>query len=199
MNGVPGYHCAACQMRLTADKRREAEEYRAKDANYVAGIIAGIVGAAVAGTAWGELAAWLEVDSGKWYPYLHAVVTFLIGMCVCWALFKAMGKRDRAGQVAAVLLTLAGKWWGDALYYTHSMAHLQAVPFSGTLLMDILKHFFLFKFASGLEVVVFLCDLGFSVMMPWTPLARLPKFEPVFQTINPDGSLTQSLARGVGA
>jgi hypothetical protein len=199
MNGVPGYHCAACQMRIAADKRREAEEYQAKDANYAAGIMAGIVAAAVAGTAWGEVVAWIEIDSGKWYPYLHAAVTFLIGMFVCWALFKAMGKRDRAGQVAAVLLTLAGKWWGDALYYSHFWAHLRGIPFSAALVTNTLKHFFVFKFASGLHVVVFLCDLGFSAMMPWTPWGRLPKFEPVFQTINPDGSLTQTLARGVGA
>jgi hypothetical protein len=199
MNGIPGYHCVACQMRLTAEKRREGEEYRAKEANYFAGIIAGIVAAAVAGTAWGELVALVEVGSGKWYPYLHAAITFLIGMAVSWALFKAMGKRDRAGQVAAVLLTLAGKWWGDALYYSHFIAHVRETAFTASLVADTIKHFFVYKFASGLHVIVFLCDLGFSAMMPWTPWGRLPKFEPVFQTINSDGSLTQTLAYGVGA
>jgi hypothetical protein len=198
MNGIPGYHCPSCQMRVTADKRREAEAYKAKDANYVAGIIAGILGAAVAGTAWGEIVSWAEVGSGKWYPYLHVAVTFFIGMVVCWALFKAAGKKDRAGQVVAVLLTLAGKWWGDALYYGHLIAQVRAIAFSGSLVTDVLRHFFTYKFATDLHVVVFLSDLGFSAMVPWTSWGRLPKFEPVFQTVNPDGSLTRTLAAGVG-
>src|SRR2546421_50968 len=35
MNGVPGYHCSPCQMRVAAEKQREADEYKARDANYV--------------------------------------------------------------------------------------------------------------------------------------------------------------------
>ena len=199
LNGVPGYHCLGCQMRLAADKRREAEEYKARDANYVIGILAGILAAAVAGTAWGELAAWAEVGSGNWHPYLHAAVTVLIGMAVCWPLFKSAGKRDRAGQVAAILLTLAAKWWGDALYYSHLVAHVGGIAFSGGLVTLTLKNFFSYKFASAPHIVVFLCDLGISGAIPWMPWGRLPKFEPVFQTVNADGSLTQTLAAGAGA
>src|SRR5260370_4195523 len=96
LNGVPGYHCLACQMRVAADKRREAEEYRAKEANYVPGILAAGLTAAAPGTIWGEFATWCEVGRGNWYPYLHSAGTFPIGMLVCWALFKATGKKDRA-------------------------------------------------------------------------------------------------------
>lgn len=199
LNGVPGYHCLGCQMRLAADKRREAEEYKARDANYVIGIVAGILAAAVAGTAWGEFAAWTEVGSGNWHPYLHAAVTFLIAMVVCWAFFKSAGKRDRAGQLAAILLTLAGKWWGDTLYYSHLMADVRGIAMSGALVALTLKNFFVYKFASVAHVVVFLCDLGVSALIPWMPWGRLPKFEPVFQTVNADGSLTQTLAAGAGA
>lgn len=199
LNGVPGYHCLACQMRLTADKRREAEEYKARDANYVIGIVAGILAAAVAGTAWGEFAAWAEGGSGNWHPYLHAIVTFLIGMAVCWPLFKAAGKRDRAGQIAAIILTLAGKWWGDALYYSHLVAHVRDIAFSGGLVALTLKNFFTFKFASEPHILVFLCDLGISAVIPWMPWGRLPNFEPVFQTVNADGSLTRTLAAVAGA
>lgn len=199
LNGVPGYHCLACQMRVAADKRREAEEYRAKEANYVAGILAAVVAAAAAGTIWGEFATWAEVGSGKWYPYLHAAVTFPIGMLVCWALFKATGKKDRAGQVVAIVLTLAGKWWGDTLYYGHAVAYAREVPFTGLLVLETLKKFFTYKLLTGPQVIVFGCDLVFSVMIPWTPWGRLPKFEPVFQTVNADGSLTQTLAAGAGA
>src|SRR5258708_7182961 len=68
MNGLPGYHCLACQMRVAAEKQREADEYKAKDANYVVGLAAGLVAATVAGSAWGWLASLMEADSGKWYP-----------------------------------------------------------------------------------------------------------------------------------
>src|SRR5260370_8655757 len=120
-------------MRVAAHKGREAEESRAKEANYVPGILAAVVAADGAGTIWGEFATWAEVGSGKWYPYLHAAVTFPIGMLVCWALFKATGKKDRAGQVVSILLTLAAKWWGDALYYGHAVASVLDVPFTAYL------------------------------------------------------------------
>lgn len=191
MNGVPGYHCSACQMRMTSEKRREAEEYKAKDANYVLGLIAGLAAAAAAGAAWGQLATWIEVGSGKWYPYLHAAVTFFIAAAVCWAVFKGMGKRDRVGQGMAILLTLAAKWFGEALYYAHVVANSQDAPFSAPLFMETVRHFFYYKFLTGAHIIVFLADLGIAAWIPWSPLGRLPKFEPVFQTVNPDGSLTQ--------
>jgi hypothetical protein len=199
MNGVAGYHCLACQMRLTAEKRREAEEYRARDANYVLGVLAGAVVAAAAGTLWGQLLAWMEVGDGKWYPQLHAVGCFAVGIPVCLALFKAMGKRDRLGQVAAILLTLVGKWWGDVLYYSHVVAYSREIPFTAPLILDTLKSFFAFKLFDGLHMLVSACDLAFSAAIPWTPWGRLPTFEPLFQTVNSDGTLTQTLARGAGA
>lgn len=199
MNGIPGYHCMSCQMRVADEKRREAEEYKARDANYLGGIVAGVLAAAIVGTVWGELSGLLEASDGKWYPQLHALVTFLISLPICWALFKATGKRDRVAQVIAALLTLAAKWWGDALYYSHVIAYAREVPFTGSLVLATLKHFFEYEFSTGLHVIVFGCDLAFSAMIPWMPWGRLPKFEPVFQTLNPDGSLTQTLARGVGA
>src|SRR5260370_9908504 len=131
------------------DKGGGGGEYRAKEANYGPGILAAVVAAAAAGTIWGEFATWAEVGSGKWYPYLHAAVTFPIGMLVCWALFKATGKKDRAGQVVAILLTLAAKWWGDALYYGHAIAYVREVPFTGLLVLETLKKLFPYKLLTG--------------------------------------------------
>src|SRR5260370_3896288 len=88
LNGVPGYHCLACQMRVAADKRRETEEYRAKEANYVPRILAGVVAAAAAGTIWGEFATCAEVATRKWDLYLHAAVTFSMCVRVGWAVFN---------------------------------------------------------------------------------------------------------------
>ncbi|HLY97780.1 MAG TPA: hypothetical protein VKT33_01820, partial [Candidatus Angelobacter sp.] len=109
MNGTPGYHCSACQMRIAADKQREADEYRTKDANYILGLFAGLFAAAVTGSAWGWLIGLAEGDTGQWSPKLHALAGLLISVPICLLMFKAIGKRDRAGQIMAVVLTLAAK------------------------------------------------------------------------------------------
>jgi len=197
LDGVPGYYCLSCQMRVTADKRREAEEYKAKKANYALGIVAGILAATIAGTAWGEAVAALEIGSDKWYRqalYGHMLVTFLIGWAVCRAVFAGMGKRDRVGQLMVVVLTLAAKWWGDVLYYTYLIADARHVSFTKGLVVEVLQNFFHYKLLDGMSVTVFGFDLAISAMLPWTRWGRLPTFEPVFQTVNPDGSLTQTKA-----
>jgi len=197
-DGVPGYHCSACQMRVAAEKQREADEYKARDANYVVGLAAGLVAAAVAGSAWGWLVGLMEGDSGKWSPKLHAVMAILISIPVCWLMFKAMGKRDRAGQVMAVLLTLAAKWWGDAIYFTHVEMHAQNLEFSWALMGQTLQHFLDYKLYDGWHIFVSAADVVFSFAVPWMPWAALPKFMPTFQTINPDGTLSQTLTQGMG-
>src|SRR5258706_314397 len=53
VNGIPGYHCAACQSRVVVEKERAAEEYKNRPANYLLGIPAAIAMATVAGTVWG--------------------------------------------------------------------------------------------------------------------------------------------------
>jgi hypothetical protein len=200
MDGLPGYHCSACQMRIAAEKQREADEYKARDANYVVGLAAGLVAAAITGSAWGWLISLMEADSGKWSPKLHAFIAILVSIPICWLMFKAMGKRDRAGQVMAVVLTLAAKWWGDAIYFTHVVMHVQGVAFSWQLVGFVIKHFFdYFKFFDGMHIFVTVADVLISLAVPWMPWASLPKFLPVFQTINPDGTLTQTLTQGAGA
>jgi hypothetical protein len=196
MNGMPGYHCLACQMRTAEAKQREADEYKARDANYFLGVIAGLAAAAVAGSAWGWFAGLVEADSGKWYPQLHAIMAFAVSIPICWLMFKAMGKRDRVGQVMAIVLTLAAKWWGDAIYFTYLKMHVQDIAFSWQLVGDVLRHFWEHQFSTGGHVFVTICDVVISCAVPWMPWAKLPKFVPVFQTINPDGSLSQALTQG---
>jgi hypothetical protein len=196
MNGLPGYHCLACQMRIAEEKQREADEYKAKDANYVVGLAAGLVAAAIAGSAWGWFASLMEADSGKWYPQLHAVMAFAVSIPICWLMFKAIGKRDRVGQVLAIVLTLAAKWWGDAIYYTHVVMHVQSIAFSWQLVGSVVRHFWDYKFFDGGHSFVTICDVVICFAVPWMPWAKLPAFVPVFQTINPDGSLSQTLTQG---
>jgi len=198
MNGTPGYHCRSCQMRIAAEKQREADEYKAKEANYLGGVTAGLAAAAVTGSAWGWLISWMEADSGKWSPKLHAVIAFAISIPVAWLIFKAMGKRDRVGQALAVVFTLAAKWWGDTIYYTHVVMHLQNLAFSWPLVGSVLRHFFDFKLSDFGTKMVTVFDVGISLFVPWMPWAKLPKFMPAFQTINRGGSLSQTLTQAAG-
>jgi hypothetical protein len=199
MNGTPGYHCSGCQMRTAADKHREADEYRTKDANYVLGLFAGLFAAAVTGSAWGWLISLLEGDSGQWSPKLHALAGGAIGIPICLLMFKVIGKRDRAGQIMAVVLTLAAKWWGDAIYFTHVWMHFQNLAFSWPLVVSVLKGFFEIKLTDGWHTFVTICDIAISAAVPWLPWGKLPTFVPVFQTIQPDGSLSQTVTQGVAA
>ncbi|HLZ00324.1 MAG TPA: hypothetical protein VKT33_14795, partial [Candidatus Angelobacter sp.] len=84
-------------------------------------------------------------------------------------------------------------------YFTHVWMHFQNVAFSWLLVGSVLKRFFAIKFTDGWHILVTICDLAISAAIPWTPWGKLPKFVPVFQTIQPDGSLTQTLAQGVAA
>ncbi len=196
MNGVPGYHCPGCQMRSVAEKQREAEEYRAGNANYAMGAVVGIVAAAVVGLIWGFGVSLLEADSGKWSPKFHAVITFLLSAPVCWVMFKAMGKKDRFGQVLGCLLTLGAKWFGDAIYFAHVIAHADQVPFTWQMLTPGLKDFFALKSIDGMHIFVTICDVAIAAAVPWMPWGKLPKFVPAYQSVQPDGSLTQSMAAG---
>jgi len=195
MNGLPGYHCSSCQMRIAAEKQREADEYRARDANYVVGLAVGLMAAAAAGSVWGWLIGLMEADSGKWSPKLHAFMAILVSLPICWLMFKAMGKRDRVGQALAVVLTLAAKWWGDAIYFTHVDMHVGHQAFSWQLVADVLRHFFDYKLYDGWHKFVTAADVLLSFAVPWMPWAAVPKFEQLFQTINPDGTLTQTMAQ----
>src|SRR6266481_561609 len=196
MNGAPGYHCSGCQMRIAADKQREADEYSARDANYVLGLAAGLSAAAVTGSAWGWLIGLAEGDSGQWSPKLHALVGVAISIPICLLMFKVIGKRDRAGQIMAVVLTLAAKWWGDAIYFTYVFMHFQNVAFSWPLVSIVLRQFFEIKFTDGWHIFVTICDIVIAAAVPWLPWGKLLTFVPVFQTIQPDGSLIQTLTQG---
>lgn len=184
MDGTPGLHCGACQSRITAEKEREAAEYRAKDSNYGFALAGGMVAAAIVGATWGELISLLEVGSTSWSPKLHMFITFLLGIPVSWVVFKCAGKRDRTTQIMAVFLTLAAKWWGDSLYYTNLMMHFRSLAFTWPLLTKVISHFFVFKFSSLSYKLIFGADLLFSGLLPWMPWGKIPRFVPVFQPLN---------------
>ncbi len=197
VSGVPGYHCLGCQSRLTAEKERVAEEYKDRPANYLLGVPAGILAAAAGGTAWGLLISAMEAGSKSWTPKLHAVAGLFIGGLVAWILFKTVGKVTHVGQGIAILLTLAGKFWGDALFYTFdalydrgehmslnflSWSQAELEMFKGFLNL-VLHNFWTVKIYGFDGKFVLLADVACAVGILWMPWGKIPKFIPTFENV----------------
>ena len=206
VNAMPGYHCDACKARFAAEKERAAEEYKSRPANYMLGVPVGALIAAAAGTAWGLFISWAEVGSTTWSPKLHFIAGFFVAGPVGWAMFKTMGKVTRSGQVAAILLALAGKFWGDVIYYTFSVlysskAHLSINPFVWTqhdyqvfasFLRFVAAKFWQFKLYGFEGKFILVGDLACTFSLPLLPWAKLPKFDPTFERV---GRLSETQAR----
>jgi len=197
MNRVPGYLCVSCQSRMAADKKREQEEYNNRPANYLLGLPVGILAAAVGGTVWGLGISAIEAGTNSWTPKLHFIVGFGIAALVAWTMFKATGKITRVGQGIAILLTLAGKFWGDALFYTFDVmysrgAHISLNALSWTardshlfqfFLKLVLRHFWTLKLSGFERILVLAGDLASACLLFWVPWGRLPKFVPNFEYV----------------
>jgi len=210
MSGIPGYHCLSCQSRMTAEKMRAAEEYQNRPANYLLGVPVGILAAAVAGTAWGLLISALEAGTNSWTPKLHAIIAIGVGGLVAWTMFKVMGKITLVGQGIAIFLTLAGKFWGDALFYTLDVlygrgAHISVNLLSWTArdfqvfktcLNLVLHHFWVFKLYGFERKLVLAGDLAFAFCLPWFPWGKIPKFVPTFESV---GKVPERQQRQLGA
>jgi len=182
---------------MTADKKREQEEYEDRPANYVLGIPVGIVAAISGGTVWGLGISAMEAGANNWTPKLHFIIAFGIGVLVGWAMFKVIGKITRVGQGIAILLTLLGKFWGDALFYTFDVmyrrgAHISLNVLGWTsrdfrmfqiFLNFVVQHFWVFKLNGFEGKMVLLGDLVLASAIPWVPWGRVPKFIPTFESV----------------
>lgn len=206
VNGIPGYHCASCQLRFAAEKERAAEEYKNRPANYMLGVPAAIAMAALAGTAWGFFVSWAEAGSDSWSPKLHIVAGFFVSGLVAWVMFKAAGKVTRVGQAIAIVLAIAGKFWGDSLFYTfdlligwHTNVGLNVLSWTQhdfqvfkSFLNFVLHRFWAFKLYGFDRKFVLLFDLVWALGIPWFPWGKLPKFIPNFESA---GALQESSKR----
>jgi len=192
MNGMPGYHCAACQERVTEEKRRQQEEYRARTANYLLGLLAGVGMALLIGIFWGLVVGGIDGDGKTWSPKLHMLGGFVVGCAVSYVYFRAAGKVDRLGQGLAILLSVAGKWWGDAIYYGMIITHQHITKLTPALMSAVLRHFWKLKFSAEMSTLVFAADIGFSIMMAWMPWGKIPKFIPTFQPLAGSGQTTNA-------
>jgi len=188
VNNIPGFHCAGCQARLSEAKEREAAEYASRSAQYPQGILFGAGAAAAFAVAWAVLLNWIEFGSNTWYPKLHIAVSVLASMFVAWAFFKGAGKVNRTGQLLAIVLTLVGKFGGDAIFYARVLADQWHIAFNSHVVGFAITHFWALKltFYGGWSIVLLLSDLGFAAAIPWMPWGKIPKFQPTFVAVQGD-------------
>lgn len=186
-NGEPGYHCLGCQERQIEEQRRVEQEYGTRSANYFLALPAGVGAALGMGIVWGLFVGFIDGDGQTWTPKLHLLGAFVIGAAVSYIFFKTAGKVERVGQVLAVLLTLAGKWWADSIYYAMIATHQRVSAITPALLTDIIRQFWELKLSAEMSWLVLAGDVGFSVFIAWLPWSKVPKFVPVFQPISGSG------------
>jgi len=123
-------HCFRLPDEGLPRKAREADD-TSRDANYVVGLAAGWwqpLSPAVHGAAGRSDGR----SSGKWSPKLHAVMAILIAPRLR-LMFKAMGKRDRAGTGDGGLAHPGREVVGRSIYFTHVEMHAQNLSLVGPL------------------------------------------------------------------
>lgn len=185
VNNIPGFHCNSCQERLSEAKEREAAEYAQRSARLLQGILFGVGAGLAFALAWAALLSWIEIGSNTWYPKLHLAASVLVTMFVAWAFFKGAGKVNRTGQALAIVLSLLGKFAGDAFFYTRILADQWHIGLSPQVLVVAIRHFWTLKLTmyGGWSIVLLLSDIGFAAAIPWMPWGKIPKFRPTFVAV----------------
>ncbi len=171
-NAVPGYYCSGCQEKLRAEGDAADQAYDALPTNLPNGLLFGSLAAIAGGIAWGLVAYFLN------YIFLWGAI--LIGMMVCWAVFKGIGKINTAGKVAAFLLTVASVIFGDAIFYTLALARQEKIPISLELLKEILANIVSIETTGSNIISVAFALIGAGIVIYQK---RKPKFTPEFQRL----------------
>ncbi len=171
-NAVPGYFCSGCQERLRAEGDAADQAYEALPTNFPKGLLFGALAAIAGGLAWGLVAYAIN------YIFLWGAI--LIGMMVCWAVFKGIGKINIAGRVAAFVLTVASVIFGDAIFYTLALARQEKIPVSLDLLKEVLTNIVEIETTGENIISVLFALIGAGIVIYQK---RKPKFTPEFQRL----------------
>ncbi|MBI1739238.1 MAG: hypothetical protein HYR58_08315 [Acidobacteria bacterium] len=171
-NNVPGYYCSGCQEKLRVEGAAADQAYEELPTNLPKGLLFGAIGALIGGIAWGLVAYASNTI------FLYGAI--LIGLMVCWAVFKGIGKINLAGKISAFVLTVASVVFGDAIFYTLAIARQEKLPVSMDLLKQVLANLWEIETSiDGLSSIAFaLIGAGIVIYQK-----RRPKFTPEFQRL----------------
>lgn len=171
-NAVPGYYCSGCQEKLRAEGAAADQAYEELPTNLPKGLLFGALAALLGGVAWGLVAYASNTI------FLYGAI--LIGLMVCWAVFKGIGKINLAGKISAFVFTVASVVFGDAIFYTLAIARNEQLPVSMDLLKQVLASLPEIETSSdGLSSIAFaLIGAGIVIYQK-----RKPKFTPEFQRL----------------
>ncbi len=183
-NGIPGYYCSSCQSQAHGEQNAAAAEYAARETNFPRGLLFGIVAALVGALLWGGVAYAIN------YIFLYGAV--LIGMLIGKAMFYGIGKINTAGQIAVFLLTVASVFFGDAIFFTLSIMRSEQLPFSGELLMAVLKHMVEIESEGGNGFMTALFALVGAGIVVYSN--RKPKFVATFEPLDATPAVQTEMA-----
>ena len=170
-NRLPGYHCLSCQQEITQKLNVAAEEYDRMDTNLPLGILYGAVTAFLGSLAWGFVAYGIN------RIFLWGAIG--IGAVVAKAVVKGIGKVDWPGRFAIGALTLASILFGDVIFYTLATMKETNLPFTFTLLHEVMAGFWDLEMKSGITSLLFGL-IGAAVMVYQT---RRPEFKAQFEPL----------------
>lgn len=172
IDGMPGSICPGCQEKTRQQKEQAAMDYERIEPNYPNGLALGIVAAVGGGIAWGLIAYGIN------RIFLYGAI--LIGYAVSWCVIKGTRKVTRFGQILVPILTVGSVLFGDAIFYTLVVMKSQQVPFSGSLLKEVLAHLWEIEMqGNGVLTLIFaLVGAGYALYA-----GRKPKFKTSFEPL----------------
>ena len=183
VDGIPGRHCAACQRSTLSRKEAEAAEYDTRKVDYPKGIRIGVYIALAMAVLWGLIGYVARNVSSETVTQIAGTGSLATGLAIFWSMFKALGKKERRGQMLASVITLASRLGASAISWAGFLIYGQ--PVSLTWLMMVVV-----GFALDIGVVAVLC------ILPWGKSRPTVKFQPVTAGGYNDSALPKEQVRG---
>jgi len=184
IDGTVTFICAGCREQAGEEDRVKIAAYEALPSRPVAGVLAGIVVAAVMALAWGLIAYGIN--------RIFLWGAFLIGGGIAWAVNRASGKVTVLGRGVTVVLTIAAVMAGDFLFIVLSAAKELNRQVDFSLFADVARAFLDIEFtqSSGwLSLVFALIGAVYIFYTNRPPVARRrmvpvrPVFTPAYEPI----------------
>ena len=139
-NSVPVYYCPPCQQAVKDEMGIAETEYDQRPSNLLKGILYGAAGALGGGAVWGVLS--YETHT------VFAAAAIALGVLVAWLTGKGVTKITVLSRILVGILTMLGIFFGDMLFATLTVMDQEQIPFSLSLLSEVMTHFTEIEFQS---------------------------------------------------
>lgn len=132
-NSMPVYYCPSCQQAVKDEMGIAEAAYEQRPSNVLLGAAYGAAGAIAGGIVWGYLTYSTHT--------IYAAAAVGIGFLVAWLTGKGITKITIPSRILVGILTMLSIVIGDMLFATLAYMDQEQIPFSISLLTDVLSHF----------------------------------------------------------